>query len=381
MASIRKREWVSGGTKRTAWVVDYFDQHGKRRLKTFATAKEARAWNVDAQHQVKQGTHTADSTSITLGEAADKWLATIEAKGRERSTVDQYRGHVVHHIKPRIGDVKLSKLSTPKVEEFAEDLLKTVSRPTAKKVMTSLKSILSDAQRRGLVAQNVARPTKIEAPSRGRKRVEIPTKTEINAMLDKADGRWRPFLVTAVFTGLRASELRGLRWEDVDFDGRMLHVRQRADAWGKIGSPKSEAGTRDIPLPPMVLNALREWKLACPKGDLGLVFPNGDGNPENHANIVNRFFAPLQVACGIADGTGKKDEEGNPIMRARHGLHALRHFYASWLIDQGFQPKRVQSLLGHASIVMTMDRYGHLFPNPDDDHAKLAAGELALVGA
>lgn len=367
MASIRKREWVSGGTKRSAWVVDYFDQHGKRRLKTFATAKEARAWNVAAQHQVQQGTHTADSASVTLGEAADKWLATIEAKGRERSTVDQYRGHIEHHIKPRLADIKLSKLTTPKVEEFADDLLKTLSRAMAKKVLTSLKSILSDAQRRGLVAQNVARPTKIEMPKRGRKRIEIPTKAEINAMLDKADARFRPFLVTAIFTGLRASELRGLCWEDVDLDGRILHVRQRADQWGEIGAPKSEAGTRDIPLSPMVVNALRAWKLACPNGTLGLVFPNGAGNPENHANILSRFFAPLQVACGIEP--------------ARYGLHALRHFYASWLIDQGFQPKRVQSLLGHASITMTFDVYGHLFPNADDDHAKLAAGELALVGS
>jgi len=68
-------------------------------------------------------------------------------------------------------------------------------------------------------------------------------------------------------------------------------------------------------------------------------------------------------------------------MRPKYGIHALRHFCASWLIEQGFSPKRLQALLGHSSIQMTFDRYGHLFPSLEDDHAKFAAGELALVNA
>ena len=95
-------------------------------------------------------------------------------------------------------------------------------------------------------------------------------------------------LLTAIFTGLRISELRGLRWDDVDLKRAELHVRQRADRYNSIGPPKSEAGERIIPLPPMLVNALREWKLACPKGELGLVFPNGDGNVESYVNIVHR---------------------------------------------------------------------------------------------
>src|SRR5205814_6855946 len=102
---------------------------------------------------------------------------------------------------------------------------------------------------------------------------------------------------------------------------------------------------------------------------LKLVFPNGSGNVENHANIANRGFYALQIEEGI---TGK---DGKP----KYGLHALRHFCASWLIEQGFSPKRLQVLLGHSSIQMTFDRYGHLFPSLEDDHAKFAAGELALV--
>jgi integrase len=83
---------------------------------------------------------------------------------------------------------------------------------------------------------------------------------------------------------------------------------------------------------------------------------------ENHANIANRGFYALQRSAELVD------EDGKP----RYGLHALRHFFASWAIERGFSAKRVQALLGHSSIQMTFDRYGHLFPSLEDDHAKLA---------
>jgi integrase len=184
-------------------------------------------------------------------------------------------------------------------------------------------------------------------------------------MLEHA-GRLRPLLVTAVFTGLRASELRGLTWAAVDFEKQVLHVRQRADLWGTIGDPKSAAGDRVIPMAPPVVNTLREWRLACPKGKLRLVFPNGRGNVESHANIATRGFAPLQRAC---------------FGEVKYGLHSLRHFFASWAIEQGFTPKRLQALLGHSSIQMTFDCYGHLFPSLEDDHAKFAADALQIRAA
>jgi integrase len=158
--------------------------------------------------------------------------------------------------------------------------------------------------------------------------------------------------------------------EDVDFERRVIHVRQRADRWGVMGAPKSAAGEREIPMSPMVVNTLREWRIACPKGTRALVFPNGRGNVESHANIAERGFYALQRKAGLVDPAGKP----------KYGLHALRHFFASWAIEQEFSAKRVQALLGHSSIQMTFDVYGHLFPSLEDDHAKFAKGELAVVG-
>jgi integrase len=373
MASIRKRTWKSGGETKTAWIADYFDQEGKRHIKTHPTKKTATAWLVTAQGEVARGVHTPENTSITVAEAAKRWIETGELEKLERSTLRQYGNHVRLHINPLIGGVKLARLSTPAIESFRDELLKKGSRAMARKVLASLKSILGEAQRRGLVAQNAAQPVRVAIKKRDQSKLavgrDIPNKEEINTILARAEGRWRPFFIAAVFTGMRASELRGLTWNDVDFGRNVIHVRQRANLWGDIGAPKSAAGDREIPMAPMVVNALKEWKLACPRGPGGFVFPNGNGKVENHANIANRGFYALQRVAGMINTDG----------RPKYGLHALRHFFASWAIEQEFSPKRVQALLGHSSIQMTFDTYGHLFPSLEDDHAKFATGETALV--
>jgi integrase len=229
---------------------------------------------------------------------------------------------------PLIGAVKLAQLTVPVVREF-EDRLRTDRSPAlARKVLVSLSSILADAQERGLVAQNVAhslrarRHGKSHTDTRQRRRlkagVDIPTPDEIRHLTGPA----RPLLLTAIFTGLRASELRGLRWADLDLKRGELHVHQRADRYGTIGRPKPAAGERTIPLLPMVANALREWKLACPAHDL--VFPARRGRAVSYT-VVRSVWHPIQVAAGVVDKEG----------RAKYpGLHALRHFYASWCINR-----------------------------------------------
>jgi integrase len=279
---------------------------------------------------------------------------------------------------PRIGREKLAQLNTPRINAFRDELLKEMSRAMAKKVLSVLKSILKDATRRGNVAQNAAAGVSIASAGRTKPRLEvgrdIPTRQEIQRIVDAAGpGRARALLLTAALTGMRASELRGLRWSDVELTERVIHVRQRADRYSVIGSPKSVTSRRTIPIGDMVVNTLREWRLQCPKGADNLVFPTVAGGVMNPNRLSRSALEPAQIAAGVVDSDG----------RPKYGMHSLRHFYASWCInrkkDGGLElpPKTVQDRLGHASIVITLDRYGHLFP-PSDDGAELATAEKAL---
>jgi integrase len=374
--SVRKRVWTTrDGEQHERWIADYFDANGKRHIKTFARLKEAKDHHDKVRVDVRAGVHTPESASITVAQACSDWLAWVAAEGRERSTIVQYREHCDLHIKPRLGKEKLAKLTTPRLERFRDDLLERMSRALARKVLTSLKSILKDAKRRGNVAQNAAVDVKIKAVRREHKLEvgrDIPSRAEIKALVDHVQGRRRPLVLTAIFAGLRLSELRGLRWEDVDLRKGELHVRQRADRWGKVGLPKSAKGRRTVPIGPFLLNTLKEWRLACPPSEL--VFPTSGGNIEHQSNVM-RDLALLMIAAGL------EDKDGRP----KYSWHSLRHFYASWCInrkaDGGLElPARVvQDRLGHSSIMMTLDRYGHMFPRGDDG-AELAAGERAVLG-
>jgi integrase len=378
--SVRKRVWkTSQGERKEAWIVDYADQRGERHIQTFARKKEADEYHATVNVDVRQGVHTPHSKSITVADAAEDWISFIELEGRERSTIEQYRDHVKHHINPRVGREKLAKLTTPRINKFRDELLTDLSRVQAKKVLTSLKALLKDAKRRGNVAQNVAQDVSIKDANRGKSKlkvgVDIPAPDEIKRIIHAASDKQRPLLLTLIFTGLRSSELRGLCWKDVDLQRGELHVRQRVDPYNEIGRPKSEAGDRTIPLGPQVLNALKTWKLACPKGKLGLVFPNGEGNLEIHVNIIRRMLWPVQIAAGVVNNKGEAKYQG---------MHSFRHFYASWCInrvqDGGLQLplKTVQQRLGHSSILMTSDVYGHLFPRGDDG-TELAEAERLLL--
>jgi tripartite-type tricarboxylate transporter receptor subunit TctC len=197
--------------------------------------------------------------------------------------------------------------------------------------------------------------------------VHVPYRGGGPAVTDLLGGQVQVYFAStpASIEYIKAGRLRGLALTTA--------TRRRCRTFGR---PKSEAGERTVPLPPMVIAALREHRLASPPNALGLVFTNRRGNVDHRSNIVYLGLHPAQVAAGVVDQYG----------RAKYkGLHSLRHFYASWSInrrvDRGLELplKVVQARLGHASIQMTADVYGHLFPRSDDG-SELAEAERALLG-
>lgn len=374
MATIVIRRWLYKGQPREAYRVWYSDRTGRRRAKQFIKRKDAAGFA-----RTCEGSAVLARGGVTVAEAAQMWLDACE-KGLgdhvavERSTLKSYESHVNNHIVPAIGGILLRDLTTAKIKQFRNTLIQKLSRPLAKAVLQSLKGILADAVEQELLDVNRAASVKVSISGRDRERVTIPTQREMGALLAKARelatgsnqhlakawGRYLPLIATAAFTGMRASELRGLPWTCVDLLGLVIRVQQRADQWKTIGKPKSRAGTREIDIPKELGIILREWKMACPPSRQHLVFPNGKGNVESIQNIYTRCWYPLQERAGITTPSGAP----------KYTMHSLRHFRASVLIAKGASAKEIMVLMGHSSITMTFDRYGHLFPEGRDERKR-----------
>jgi len=390
MTSIRKRTWTTpNGEEKTAWLVDYKDAAGTRRAKQFDRKKDAEAWRTNATYDVRQGTHTPDSQSITVAKAAELWIKRGERENLEVSTLAAYRQHVKLHIVPLCGDRKLSQITRPMAEGWRDDLMEKLSRPMASRVLRSLTAIVSEAQGRGHVAQNVVAGVKMRRAKREKPKIVIPTKAELKAVLEaasaSAEPMARPLALLAIFAGLRASELRGLPWRCIDLKAGTVTVEQRADLKNVIGPPKSEAGHRTIPLPSSAINALTAWKLACPSTEQDIVFPSLAKRVMSHQYMNVNIMGAIQLAAGIADpvmkdGKPALDKEQQPKMAQRYTLHDFRHAAASLWIEQRVNPKRVQKWMGHSSIQVTFDTYGHLFDQADQDNAIAAAIEMEILG-
>jgi len=388
MATVKKRKWVTAkGERREAWRIRYVDQHGQTRTRQFDLKRDADAFRVKAEGEVAAGIHTPDSTSSTVGQAADIWLAAAETNGCDRGTLKTYGEIVRCHIGPLIGAEKLSRLTSPKVVAFRDALVETRSHAMASKAVRHLSMILAEAMRRGLVAQNVAGSVTVRRPRQEKqgiaRRAEIPPIEHLRALLAAADGmgnedpRTPVLLRVVMLAGLRSSEIRGFPWTGADLGAPSLSVTQRADRWNTIGPPKSAAGGRSIPIGPGLALALKAWKLRCPPSTLGLMFPNARGGVIDQKGMI-AMFLKVQVAAGLAIDTGKRDAEGNIVWKPRYGLHDLRHAAASAWISQGVDLKRLQVWMGHQNIQLTLDVYGHLVVDARKD-AELAGGAEAML--
>ena len=276
--SVRKRTWTtSKGEERRRGSCQYLDV-GRRQvedhIKTFATKGEAKEWAATTHTDVKRGTHVVDSKSMTIKEAAEIWIKAVAAgrKGRgpaEASTLRQCRYFVDRYIVPELGRVKLSKLTKARVIQFSDELVERApSRSTAKKILGSLKGILNEAVHREKLAVNHAAGIQIGTGGRHKKKVQIPAKKDVKAILAKLDElakdskswrRRRAILATAIHTGMRASEIRGLPWSSVDLKAGKVSVTQRADENGVIGAPRrSPQSASSISLP--------AWFESCSNG-------------------------------------------------------------------------------------------------------------------
>lgn len=392
--SVAKRPWTTNdGETHTAWVVRYYDADGFYRTKTCPTQREAKAWEAQTKVDLGKGTHRPDSTSATIAAVAKLWLARKRAERHEDETIEVYERHVRLHILPatilnpeeipngwvgKLGDLKLSRLTPAMCDAFALLLCEThtkkkgqkdgghlFSRRMIRHVFASFKSILKEGVRRTIIAFSPAQEITIDIKGRHKRRIrigdQIPDRPDVRAILAACDSLfWRTLYMTTAFAGLRSSEIRGLAWKFVDLDKQVIQVEQRADDDGDLGPCKSPAGFREIQIGDQLAKQLRLWKKVCPSSDLDLVFCDPSGNVITRRRVLyNLYRVQRQIGMKRLGGEGK------------YNMHSLRHFYASIMIDEGTAPKRLQELLGHTTLEMTMDTYGHLFPASTNEIARI----------
>jgi integrase len=214
---------------------------------------------------------------------------------------------------------------------------------TISNALTPFREMLGHAVEWGYLSANPA--AGVKRPRVPRQEMHVLGVDEVGRMLEAADDEWRTLLLCAVTTGLRQGELLALRWGDVDWNSGRLWVRRSVDRRGRFKETKTAGSVRAVAITPTLAAALRRHQLASPfSAENELVFPSKTGGPLDGGNVRRRAFARALRRAGL------------PQIR----FHDLRHSYASLLIAQGEHPKLIAEQLGHASVQITLDRYGHL---------------------
>jgi len=332
---------------------------GRRIRKTFATLAEARAWRQEAQVALRRRTMKAPS-QLTLREAAEAWLAGAEEGTIRNRSGDRYKPSALRgyeqalrtRILPEFSGARLSDVSRADLQDLADRLLgEGLDASTIRNAFLPVRAIFRRAVARGEVAVNPTGGLELPAVRGRRERIASPVEAEqlLAALPDGERALW----ATAFYAGLRLGELRALRCDDVDLGAGVIRVRRSWDQRAGEIAPKSRAGMRDVPIPTVLRSHLAAHRLAAPRG-VGLVFGRAATDPFNPAT-TNLRARKAWSAAGLA-----------PI-----GLHEARHTYASLMIASGVNAKALSTYLGHSSVTITYDRYGHLMPGNTEEAAAL----------
>jgi len=300
-----------------------------------------------------------DQPSPTVKQYLTDWVESYAKVHCKRTTAKSYERVLQLHIYPMFGGRRLQEVTRADIKRLIADLVaKGLKKQTIHNILTPVKEAYHHAMDDGLVNSNpVARTGRLTRSKEDRRTHLAPlTMDEVLSLLCNTKEE-KPCLYTvllaAVRAGLREGELIGLQWSDIDFRGGFIEVR-RAVAWGEISTPKSHK-IRRVDMSAQLgetLQTLKETRSleASMHGKImpQWVFVTPSWSRWDEGNLRRAFYQSL---------------EGAGLRRVR--VHDLRHTYASLLIEQGAHPKYIQEQMGHSSIQVTMDIYGHLFPSRD----------------
>jgi integrase len=366
--------------RRGKWIVDFRDQHGRRRWQSFETRKLADAHLSTVVKDVQSGRYRSPAELPTFAVVVARWLDG--KRDHPASTFSFWQNHIDNHLVPAFGPLRIDRVTPQAIEDFRNAKWQGgagLGRSTVNQLLQTLGAVLDYALALDLVTRNAARLVKRvrrerKAGQAGADAVdpkEVLTAEQAGQLIAAArPGLMRTFIQTALYTGCRSGELLALDWDAVDFDRRKLRIARslswkpgEAAGYGTkvavFGPPKSDSSYRVLDLAPELVHALKAWKLKAPPSEL--VFPNATGRPLHHAYLHRGLLAALDRCPEL------------PRVR----LHGLRHSFASIAIGQlRLPPTQVAKLLGHKDAGITLAIYSHWFEGLSSEGAM---GELAAA--
>ncbi len=357
------RSGAKGCSCRPGYQAQVYSATERRTIRrTFKTLGDARAWRAETKAALERGALRAPSRQ-TLQQAAEDWVKAANAGVIRTRSGDTYKPGALRgyeqalraRVVPRFGHLKTSALHRNAVQDLVDEMLAEGLAPgTVRNAIMPLRAIYRRLIARSEVAINPTLGLALPAIRERRERVARPT--EARALLEALDQADRPPWATALYAGLRRGELRALRWKDVDFEAGLIRVERGWDPREGPIEPKSRAGKRRVPLAKPLRAYLAAHRLRTGGTQEDLVFRGRGGKPLAPDALIERGRKAWEVA------------ELQSI-----GLHECRHTYAAFMIAAGVKAKALSTYMGHSTISMTLDRYGHLMPGNEGEAAEMLA--------
>jgi integrase len=365
-----------------SWQARYTDpsRGGTHKIeRTFRTKQEAEDWLTLQRSGVLQGTHVDPRQSDRpFNDVLTAWRESWS--GRLSPTTERrYTSILNNYLVPEFGATPIGRITHEAVQRYVNRLAAAVDaegKPehapgTVRNVYAVLRTAMAKGVRLNMVKVNPC--LNVDLPRARREEMLFLTADEVRAVAEKIDGHYRVLIYTAAYTGLRAGELGGLQRGDVDLLRGVIHVRRALkDVNGRLelGPTKTHA-QRTVSLPTFLRDMLRDHLSADTLGGTGpdaYVFTLKGGGPLRHGQVYGRYFR--RAVAGWKDARGVHHPGALP--ERLHGLrfHDLRHTCAALSIAAGAHPKLIASRLGHSTIQITLDRYGHLFPSVEESLAE-----------
>ncbi len=353
MASIDKRPNGS-------WRARYRDPEGRQVARHFPRKVDADRWLDSVRSDLLLGSYVDPRAGrVSFAVVAEDWLATVAHL--KANTVAGYRSVLNRHLLPAFGSTPVAAIDTTAVKRFTAVMFaEGAAYQTVKNALNVLRSVLATAVESRLLASNPAAGVRLPKAKARQARHErqaervFLTAGQVHALAEAMPEPYGVLVRFAAYTGLRAGEVAALRVDDLDLDaGRVTVRRSVAEVHGALVEDATKTGeARTVSLPRFLVHDLREHLAATGRRGDAYLFAAPDGGQLRHSNFYRRTFKPVVVATeGVPDGLR---------------FHDLRHTCAALLIAEGAHPKAIQERLGHSSIEVTMDTYGHLYESADD---------------